>query len=275
MYTIIGLGSAGCNIAELFENNPDYKVKLIDASIEGENCFDIKKQNSPEEYEKNIPDLTNFFEDTTQKIVLIVGGSGKISGAALQVLKQLKTKELNVLYIRPDTELLGSIAKMQDRVTFNVLQEYARSAVFKNIFIVNNPSVESIIGDVSIMDYNKEINKIIYNSFNAYIKLSVEEPVIDNYIIPREVCRIITFGIYDLENNIEKLLYPLNFIDDKCYYFVINENELKTNGKLFKLIKERMKEKVLDKTRISYRIHSTTYEQSYCYVVAYSSKIQE
>ena len=35
MYTIIGLGSAGCNVAELFENG-NYKVKLIDVDIEGE-----------------------------------------------------------------------------------------------------------------------------------------------------------------------------------------------------------------------------------------------
>ena len=80
---------------------------------------------------------------------------------------------------------------------------------------------------------------------------------------------------YIRENNIEKMLYPIDLIDDKCYYFVINETELKSNGKLFKLIKERMREKVLDNTKISYRIHSTPQEQSYCYVVAWSRKVQE
>jgi hypothetical protein len=275
MYTIIGLGCAGCNIAEKFENNPDFKIKLIDQGIEGDNCFDFPLQKSSEEYEKNVPDLSSFFEDVTQKIVLIVGGSGNISGAALQILKQLKTRELNVAYIRPDSELLGATQKLQERVTFNVLQEYARSGIFKNIFLIHNEEISQIVGDIPIMEYFDTINSVIYNTISAIFKFNKENALIDNSTIPKEISRITTFGVYDVEKDIEKLFYPLDFIDDKCYYFAIKESDLKSNGKLFKLIKERMKQKVLDNTKISYKIHATSYEQNYCYVVAYSRKIQE
>ena len=275
MYTIIGLGHAGCNIAEMFETDPEYKVKLIDTDIEGENCFSLEVQKTPEEYEKNVPDLSNFFQDTTEKIVMIIGGSGKISGASLQILKQLKEKEISILYIRPDIELLSSAAKLQERVTFNVLQEYARSGIFKNIFIVNNSIIENIVGDISIMEYYETLNKVIYNSFGGFLKFAAQIPIIDNSVQPKEISRIATLGVYDLETNNEKLFYPFELIDDKCYFFAIKENDLKTNGKLFKIIKDRMKEKTLDSVKISYRIHSTAHEQNYCYVVAYSRKIQQ
>ena len=68
MLTVIGLGSAGCNIAEMFENKPEFKVKLIDVNIEGENCFSLPKFTSPEDYENKLPDLTSFLEDTTNEI---------------------------------------------------------------------------------------------------------------------------------------------------------------------------------------------------------------
>jgi len=274
MYTIIGLGSAGCNIAEMFERG-NYKVKLIDVDIDGENCFSLKAQKTPEDYEKNKPDLSEFFSDITYKVILLVGGSGKISGTALQILNQIKHAELNVVYIRPDTELLGNTAKLQDRLTFNVLQEYARSGIFKSIILISNSIIENLVGDVSIIEYNNTINKVIYNMVDNYLSMSEKEPIIDNSTHPKEVSRIITIGVYDIEKNAEQLFYPFDFIDDKCYYFAINENDLKSNGKLFKLIKDRMREKVVDKTKISYRIHSTKHEQNYCFVVAYSKKIQE
>ncbi len=275
MHTIIGLGSAGCNIAEIFEKNSNYKVKLIDVGIEGENCFALKQYKTPEEYEKNIPELDSFFSDVTKKIILIVAGSGKVSGAILSILKQLKNKELNVLYIRPDIELLNSTGRMQDRLTFKVLQEYARSGIFKKIYLTSNQILENVLGDVSILDYNEKLNTLIYNSFNAVLAFDTQECIMDNSTPPKEISRVITFGIYDLESDVEKSFYNFDFVDDKCYHFVINENEIKNNNKLLRIIKNKMKEKASENTKISYKIYSTTLEQNYCYIVYYSRKIQD
>jgi hypothetical protein len=262
-------------VAETFENKEEYLVKLIDHDIEGENCFSLEEQKTPEDYEKNVPDLSNFFADVTKKVILVVGGSGKISGASLQILKQIKNAELNVLYIRPDRELLGSIGKLQENLTFNVFQEYARSGIFKNTFLVNNEDVAQIIGDVPILEFYNKINLVIHNSLINYLKSELQNPLIDNSTPPKEISRIVTFGVYDLENDVERLFFPLDFIDDKCYNFAIKEDDLKSNGRLFKLIKDRMKQKLVGNTKVSYKIFSTNFEQNYCYVIAYSRKVQE
>jgi len=275
MSTIIGLGAQGCDIAEVFETNRDYNVKLLDINIEGENCFSFKVHNSSEEYEKNTPDLSDFFSDIHEQVFFIVDGSTKIAGASLQILKQLKDKKINLIYVRQDVNLLGNIAKMQDRVAFNVLQEYARSGIFNSISLISLSALDNIIGDMPILEYNENINKLIYNTIVNIEKFNNEEPIIDNFSSPKDVSKIITYGIYDIANNLEKLFYPLDLIDDKCYYFGINENDLKTNSKLFRVIKDRMREKTVDKTKISYRIHSTGHEMNFCYVIAYSKKIQQ
>ncbi len=66
--TVIGLGEAGCNLAEKFEGNERYKVKLIDVDIEGDNCFSLQKQNTPEQYEKTFPDISNFLSDVDEYV---------------------------------------------------------------------------------------------------------------------------------------------------------------------------------------------------------------
>lgn len=275
MDTVIGLGSAGCNIAELFEGQENYVVKLIDAEIEGDaNCISIPIRNTPEQYEKHFPDLSDRLKDCTEKVWLFVGGSGKISGASLQLLKQLHGRELNVIYIKPDTTMLGNISALQDKVVYNVFQEYARSGVFKSLLLISNQELESVIGDLPVVGFYEQLNQLLYKTYLNIKQLQSTEALIDNSSPPKEVSRIQTIGLYNLETNDEKLFFNLSDIDDKIYHFLINENRLKSDGKLFRMIKERMREKTLDSIKISYTIHPTTQEQDQCFVAAYTKRIQ-
>jgi len=142
--TIIGLGNTGCNIAEKFEKVDGIKVILIDSGIEGENCISLNECKTAEEYEESIPDLSAVLNTADDRIFLVVGGSGKISGASLKILKQLNNRELNVVYIRPEVSTLQGVQKLQDNLVFNVFQEYARSGIFKKCYLISNSIVEKI-----------------------------------------------------------------------------------------------------------------------------------
>lgn len=277
MTTVIGLGSAGCNIAEIFEIHKNvFQVKLIDVDIEGDNCFSLKKQNSPEEYEKNFPDLSDFLSDCTDEVIFILCGAGNVSGCALSLLKHVKHKKVNILYIRPDIELLGNHSVLQEKVVFNVLQEYTRSGLFNSMTIVGNKQIEELMGDVTIVNYFKAINEFLTATYIPLKYLEKTTGVFQSYSPPKDISRIMTIGDYEFEvSDKERILYPLTEIDDKCYHFVINQNTLETDGKLFKNIKEKMRNKSLDTAKISYIIHSTDQEYDMCYVTLHSRKIQE
>ena len=58
------------------------------------------------------------------------------------------------------------------------------------------------------------------------------------------------------------------------YYYAVNRERLETDGSFLKNLKNNMSEKLDGKTRISYGIFSTDYEDSYGYVVQRSSLVQ-
>ena len=76
---IIGLGSAGCNIADEFTQYPQYKTYKVDVGIEGKRCYDVKPQKGPEEYEKNTPPMKTFFRGIKGETLFVIGGSGDVS----------------------------------------------------------------------------------------------------------------------------------------------------------------------------------------------------
>jgi len=272
MQTVICLGPKACDIGELFEKNKNFLTKLIDKEIEGDNCFSLPKQKTPEDYEKNCPDLSSFLSNTTDDVLFITSGDCDVLSASLKILSFIKNKNINVLYLKPTKAFNINLV---DKVAFNVFQEYARSGVFKNLYLFDESQLEDFLGEIPISDWYENYLSLIHNTYNSIHSLRKKEPLINNYSSPKDNSRICTLGFYDIENDMEKMFFIFKNIDDKCYNFIINENALKTDNKLFKLIKENMKNKAVDNTKISYTIHSTNNEKNYCYVVAHTKFIQE
>ena len=90
MDTIVGLGKAGCAIADRFSKYPQYKIFKIDSEgldKDEKRSHLLKRRKHPEQYESDAPQLKTFFRYTTDNVLFVVSGSGVISGATLQVLK--------------------------------------------------------------------------------------------------------------------------------------------------------------------------------------------
>jgi len=271
METVIGLGSAGCNIADCFAEYPQYKVFKIDNGIYGKNCHFLPKYDTPEEYEAHIGDLSSFFSGVTQDVLLIFGGSGNISGGALRVLEQLRHCRISVLYIEPDVGMLSGRRKLQERVTYYVMQEYARSGLFERVYLVSNPRIESVLGEVPIIGYNDKLNQTIVSVFHMINVYNNNPPVAGNFSDFKDHTRISTIGISNLQNE-KKLFFPLDSIKEMKYYYAINRDKLETDGTLMRKITENVKQE--SEYDVSYGIYATNYADDYVYCVANTSMVQ-
>jgi len=274
METLIGLGQAGCSIVSLLQKHSVYNDFYIDADIKGPQHRSLTKFEKTEDYEQNVPDLSKFFKRVKKEVHFFMAGSGKISGASLAILQQIKNKSLNVIYLKPDLDAVGAIASKRERVAFNVFQQFARSGLFADLMLIDNTALETVLGDVPIIGYYDRLNELLSSTFHMINVLKNSVPVVGSPDERAEISRISTIGLLDTETGEEQLFYPMNRITEKTFFFAFNEERLKSDGTLNKKIKEIMKKKFDSGVKISYNVYTTEYEIDYGYCIARTSIIQ-
>ena len=276
---IIGLGEAGCNIAECFRKYPQYKnIYKIDSVEHKESgkFFKIKERATFEDYEEKCPSMKRFFAKLSKEVIFVVGGSGRCSLMSLAVLEQIKDREIIILFVKPDSDLLSEDRKKIGKIVFNVLQEYTRSGLFDRMLIVDNIRVQKTLDSISIMNYFEKMNELIASTVHMINVYKNIKPVYENKLEKSVSCRVGTIGLYELESSENKVMFDLDFPRYKRYFYCINEEKLNNDGDLLNIISSQMKEQASsDETNVSFGIYATNYENDYVYSIWYSNKIQD
>ena len=133
MYTVIGLGGVGCRVAKCFSEYSQYNVLCIDDEKTGwKDQVLIPKQSKPEDYEQSFKNLTKTkLDKIKENVIFVLSGASMVSSVALRLLHQIKKKNITILCVRPESELMDATESAQEKVIFSVLQEYTRSGLLK------------------------------------------------------------------------------------------------------------------------------------------------
>jgi hypothetical protein len=275
---ILGLGGAGGRLADKLLTYQPYKVYTIDsAAKKNANHYQVVPQIKPEAYEHQCPrdikeklGINLLSED---EVWLFLAGGGTISGMSLVLLEQFKSCKLNVFYLRPNRRALAGASFQQERTTFNVFQEYARSGIFERLILIDNAAVDLILEDVSISEYHKKANEAIVSLFHMINVFQRNESVLGVLSQRTDHARIETLGIVNLKREQEQLLYPLRHIAEKEYYCGINKRRLAEDLELKKKIQMILDKNISD-NKFSYGVYETEYDQDIVYCLARTSQIQ-
>ena len=277
MISIVGIGNAASAIAENFKSqNNNYKVYQLGSNYKNTKYTRVlKSYDSPEKYEENIPDLSKFFKELNDKVQVFIVGSSHSSSYALGILEQMKDKNLEIFYIKPDVELLTGVPKLLENLLFGVLQEYARSGLFKSLTILSNLEIENSITGLSIKNYYEKLNHTIFSCVHYLNFFNHTEPEIGQMAKPSDINRIRTIGILNAETLSEKWLFSLDIPRETCYYICINQDRLEKESGLHKRIVDLLKEKPRNAFRkVSYGIWET-HLQDFGFCVTHTNAIQE
>jgi len=278
MKNILGIGKAGCHVVGLLSERKEYNPYAItnsDSNIKQN--FALPTLSSPEDYEGlDIDELVSFLGPIRDNVSIFLCGASICTGMSLRVMEALYKKgvRIEVIYFKPEIEVLSETKRLQERVCRNVLQQYARSGLFRKITLVSNEVLESLAGPTSVIDYYKRINTVFTNSYYMIDVLKNTKPITSTFSNLHESCRISTMGVGSVAED-EAMFYPLKQEVDVRYYFGINEEKLKTEENLLRTITDKIKSRITDETKVSFAIYPTKYEQDYIYVEYFSPKVQE
>jgi len=276
MDTIIGLGNAGCNIADMFAKYPQYLTYKLDVGLKRTpTTFPLKAHQKIEDYEEKLPSLKAFFKSVEGEILFVLAGAGKTSSSSLQILQYLKKHKINILYIKPETALLNDDQIKLERVVYNVLQEYTRSGVFERMYIVSNEEVEHIVGGISVKNYNEKINEMIVSTIHMINIYKNNVSVNDTFCDLPVGARLTTIGRADLDKNEDNMFFSLDNVSDVVYYYAYNKDKLESDFELMSKIKKAVSNKKEEGLRVTYGIFETDYKQDYIYCLGHSSVVQK
>lgn len=273
---IIGLGNAGCQVANNFNEWPQYNnIFCIDTEDKGYKKFiPVKEQTTHEDYEKYFKNLK--IKKLTGPTTLFLSGAGAISGMCLRLLETLKNnKQVTIFYIKPDLASLPKQHNIHHKITFGVLQQYVRSDVFARMYVVDNKNVEALLEDISISDYWKNINHAISNTYHMINFFENTEPLLSTFSPIGKTSKIASFSVVNFETFNEKSFYDLDKPRFKRYFFGVNEKTMQKEKELLHRIRGFTKERTNENTHSSFSIYSTDYEHNYVYCAQYASMIQE
>jgi hypothetical protein len=276
MDAVVGLGNAGCNIVDEFAKYPQYKTYKIDVGLEkAKTSFPLQEQKKIEDYETRLPNLKYFFRGLRGEVLFIVGGGGKVSSASLAVLKNLKNKcKISVLYVKPSLGLLSETQSLLERMVFGVFQEYARSGVFERLYVTSNEEIEYMLGGISIKNYYNKINETIVSTLHMINVYKNNKSITNTYGDLPLGARITTIGMYNKEENEDKMFFSLDNVSDVVYYYAYSKNRLETDSSLMADIKKNIERNKFENIRATYGIYETDYEQDYVYCLHHTSEIQ-
>ena len=276
MISIVGIGTGASAIAEKFKTQKNYKVyQLNNKCKKSKYSYKLKDYDTPEECEENIPNLKTFFKDITNNIQVFIVGSSKSSSYALGILEQIKDKEIEVFYVKPDIELLTGVPKLLENMTHGILQEYARSGLFSSLTILSNYEIEKNMPNLSIKNYFDTINQTIFSAVHYLNFFTHTEPEIGQVSRPAPINRIRAMGMLNLKDMSEKWLFDLDNPRETCYYICINGERLEKESGLHKQLVDMLKEKPRNAFRkVSYGIWET-HLQDFGFCVAHTNAIQQ
>lgn len=281
MDKVIGLGKLGCAIAEELTAYPEYRIYKIDSDIDERGSLAVGKLGDMSSYEAELDteEVGIYLRSIKKKdnVLMILEGGDPISGAVLKVLQTVNHATLNVLYICPDRQMVSAIQKRDDRIAFNVLQEYARSGVFANMFLINKPQIEELAGEVPIDKYEQTLSYFV-----AYVVAMINffnhtDPILANKIRPKHLARIATYGVSSLDekNQSVSLLFPLSGATDIHFFYGVPKQDLEEDSSLVKRIKKHVRDHKTEEVSSSFSVYETTLDDLIVLCVAYSSKIQD
>ena len=275
---IIGLGKAGCKIAQLFKEYPQYTVFLLDSDDKykrNKNCFHIPQQQSAELYDASAIDLTKLVKsfDDDEEVYFIVCGSGKISACSLWILQQISHKKISIIYIKPDVSTLDNKSILRNRAHLHILQEYTRSGVFEKILIFDNNSMSEIIGKTSILNFYPNINRLVATSIHWYNIYMNTDPVFDTFREKYVSSRIGCMSIVNIEESQTKDCYDIKNYNQIEYFFGINRIRIENDEELFDKLTGISSSDSEDKS-ISFGVYPTDLEEGFSFALKTSSEIQ-
>ena len=273
MRSLVAIGEKATLFAESLKGYPEYTSYCFRHGQQ-EDCFNVPVFTNSERYEEPLKGLQEFLKGCCEEVTAIVSGDEAVNLITLQVIEQIKDKNIEIIFFKADDKLLGSMMTQVHSLTYNVLQEYTRSGLFKKMFVFDLVEIDRFIAQAALQSFEKARMEFVAEHYHTLSWLRNSDPVAGTDVEHQPVNCLASIGVTDIELSEIKKLNKLDFVRERVYYYGIPEKKVKEDAGLRSKILEGYKDKMDENVSSSFKIYSIPFEQELVYVVEYTSAVQ-
>ena len=98
---------------------------------------------------------------------------------------------------------------LQNKLLYNVFQEYARSGLLDRVFLIDNCKLSDILGPVPIMKFWDSINNLLVTTYHMLNVFQNTQPIMTTQTKRINTARVSTFGLLNSEKNKENMFFKM------------------------------------------------------------------
>lgn len=260
--TIITLGEMPFKLKQHLSSFPgDIKTIGHDISCDQQ----IERMKRVEEYD-NVKLPLSFFEDIEDDVLFIISLEN-ITNATLSILEQMNDKNLHLLYIYPFMRFANKEVKMMHRIFSGVLQEYARSGLFKTFTLLSEELLYNNIPNITLLNKEEKMCEFISSYITNILYFQNTKILFGTEPSFKDINRIQTFGLYDMQERSINLFDDLE-PDETHLMFIYPQEQLESDHGLLNATLSSLPE-IQD---LSFSIHSSPHPQQFCSAISRTSE---
>ena len=171
--------------------------------------------------------------------------------------------------------MLSTTQRKLNRVAFNVFQQYARSGLFKSMYLMCNEAISRMIPDSTLTNFYDSINSAITNVFENIIFYLDQDPVFGSHHEPKDISRIRTVSYGDLEKKEDNLYFQLDNMTETCYINIVSNEDMQNNKNILTHLKEKVVKDRENNVLSSFTVFNSEHEQSFYYAIHFTHYLQD
>ena len=271
MKSVITIGTPAVHFGDFLESYPEYTLYSFNHTRAE---FKVPVFSDVKRYEEPLAGLKKHLSTVADDVVCVVSGGEVVSLVALQILKKVKNKNIEIIYLQPQLDILNKTGIMVHNLVHGVLQEMTRSHVFKRFYLFDLEAAKNVTPKTILSEVSKTVAAMCAQHYHTYNWLSSQDSVfgVNEDKIENATISALSYCDFDLTNITD--LGILGFIREQEVFYGIPEKKLEEDTGLYDKVMKSFKDFKEEGVRASFNVFSVPFENEVVYIKNSTTAVQ-
>tara|TARA_R110000851_G_scaffold16567_2_gene53838 strand:+ start:27173 stop:28030 length:858 start_codon:yes stop_codon:yes gene_type:complete len=271
MKSVITIGKPAVYFGDFLGTYPEYTLYSFNHTNAE---FRVPIFSAAERYEDPLTGLDKYLATIADDLVCVISGGEVVSLICLQILEKLKNKNIEVIYLQPELDILNKTGIMVHNLVQGVLQEMTRSHVFKRFYFFDLALAKQVTPNAILSEVPKKVAEMCAQHYHTYSWLASQESVfgVNEDKIENATISSLSYCDFNLTNVTD--LGILGFIREQEVFYGIPEKKLEEDTGLYDEVMKSFKSFKKEEIRTSFNVFSVPFDDEVVYIKNSTTAVQ-